>query len=221
MKETKVNAQSELGRRISDAREAAIQLWAASTGQETENVVALREKFYALPYEERRIWHVRPGSRMAPSPTPPEEPRLVEAYRRSGDAVNAYRTVGVELGVPWVEQKRNSRGVVEILTCDMPPPEAGTGDVLEAAEGEARREGMYDPAFADEPTPPDEEVEFVSPQQLLARAREAVSQQSLAVFLAVEVDGVSVRQVAREMGMSPRQVTQIVDQVKTVLRNLN
>lgn len=222
------DAGATVGRVLSDARQVAILEWAKSEGKPTgsmKDVAAAAAEFYRLPYLERRKWYVRPD-RVSVALAEEGYERSAEAiaaYRRSGDASHALKVVGMDMGIPWVEQKRNAQGQVEILQSDLKPPEDPNGDHdrMELAELEAREHGLYDAMGLQLPDDTEDEAEVMTEAaKALEAAREVLPKQDLAIFLLCEVDGKPLREVATEFRMSYRQVTQIVAEVKQKLNGI-
>jgi DNA-directed RNA polymerase specialized sigma24 family protein len=151
-----------------------------------------------------------------------QKQKAIKAYQKSGDAKHALRAAGIELDDGWVEQKRNSQGMVEILLSDINAPEEMEGlNVMEGIEAHARSEGLYDglPQSLPEDVV-DEAVALSDADRLLKLARDTIPQQHLAMFLAVEVDQQPLRAVAKEFNLSYRQVWQTVDSVRDSLRRI-
>lgn len=151
-----------------------------------------------------------------------QKQKAIKAYAKSGDAKHALRAAGIDLNDGWVEQKRNSRGLVEILAADINPSEEMEGlNILEQLESTARSEGLYDglPQSLPEDVT-DAAVALSDADKLLALARETIPQSHLGMFLAVEVDQQPLRVVAKEFGVSYRQVWQTVDSVRETLQRL-
>ena len=151
-----------------------------------------------------------------------QEKKLVKAYLQSGDASHAYRKVGIELNDGWTEQKRNARGLVEILESDLHLPEEATGmNAMEYAESVARSDGLYDglpQSLPEEAT--DAAVALTDADKMLKIARESIAPERFAIFLAVEVDNLPLRTVAKEFNLSYRQGWQTVDSVRDSLRRI-
>jgi hypothetical protein len=227
------DASSIVGRLLSDTRMVAAMEWGASVGMSTsqKDAGALMAAFHKLPYEERRKWYVRPSAfaaRLARASLDGDtsensrEAEALAAYRKSGDASHAMRVVGVEFDTGWVEQKRNSQGLVEILACDLGHDPDSDLNQMELAEMRGREDGLYEGLSAQVPESQDDEG-IVQPEQanaLLAIARETLPQEWLAVFLLAEVDGMSRREIARQMGMSQREVRRVVDATRHKLRSI-
>jgi DNA-directed RNA polymerase specialized sigma24 family protein len=217
----------ELSSVLSTAQDLMIYNWANQTGYQIvgDGIVKARETFYALPYSERRKYYVRPKA-YGPSDedmSPAAIRKAISAYKASGDAVHAIKAVGIEMESTWIDQKRNSQGIVEILNSDLfDRDESGEFTPVEYLESQARDSGLYDATQHQQlPEPVEDQAAALScADSLLAVARQRLPEASFGMFLAVEVDGQSLRDVAKEFGVSYRQVWQTLDLVRNTLRGI-
>lgn len=211
-------ANQRLGEAIRAARELSILLWALGEGRpitSTADMRTAREEFYKLPYETRRLFHVRPTADMVTAISGRDR-EAARRYAQSGDARSALPYLDIP---PDVEQKHNSRGVMEILECDL---FTDSETPLETAYESAYEAGEYDLVDLPgaHPSAHDEAVR-AEVRTLLVNARRGVPSRIVDVLVEYTDDGGSLRELAEKYHVSHESVRGMLDRaIAAVKRRL-